>query len=499
MTKREVRIKILDEANAVIIGLSPSHQEWFYEHYSKRTENYFFDKRYKMNQWDGKIHFFSKTAKTYVVLLPYIIQILKNIGTYKLKLEDYREDGVQVDNIDKNHFSHIINPLTGEPFELWYYQVEAVNSLINEGSGICIAGTGAGKTLMSAALVDQYGKKKLKSIVIVPSEDLIIQTKNNFIVCGLDTGEYSGKEKHINHRHVISTWQSLQHNPTIMNNFDVVVVDECHGLKGKVLQELLTKYGKNIRYRFGLTGTLPKAEVDVMSVKVAVGEVRYEIPAHQLIKEGFLSNLEINIYQLEENLKEEYKEAKKHNSEVAEMTYKQFKNNYIFNDWADEKRYLQSYDQRLDWIAHCIQALSERKKGNVLCLITGIPFGKKITKMIPGAKFVHGKDKGKVRKEIYDMFSNHDNLTVFASIQIASTGLNIPRIFNLVFIDIGKSYVRVIQSIGRGLRKAKDKAFVHITDICSDLKYSKSHLYKRIKYYREANYKHKKHIVKYDE
>lgn len=497
--KRELRIKILDEANAVLIGLNPSHQEWFYEHYGKRTESYFFDKRYKLGQWDGKIHFFSKTGKTYVALLPYIIQVLKNIGTYKLKLEDYRKDGVQVDNINENHFSHIINPLTEEPFILRYYQVEAINALIDEGGGVCIAGTGAGKTIIAAALVEQYSKKRLKSIIIVPSEDLIIQTKNDFIMWGLDTGEYSGSEKSINHEHVISTWQALQHNPTIMNNFDVVVVDEAHGLRGKVLQELLTKYGKNIRYRFGLTGTLPKAEVEAMSVKVSVGEVKYEIPAHQLINEGFLSNMEINIYQLKENFIEEYEKAKEYNSEVANMTYKQFKNNYIFNSWTDEKRYLQSYEHRLDWIAHCIKALSEKKKGNVLCLINGISFGKKVTDMIPGAAFVHGKDKGKVRKEIYDMFGMHDNLTILASMQIASTGLNIPRIFNLVFVDIGKSYIRVMQSIGRGLRKAEDKNFVGIVDICSDLKYSKTHLYKRIKYYKEANYKYKKHIVKYDE
>jgi len=494
---RTVRVKILDEANAAILGLYDSHLEWFFNHYGKRTENYFFQKKYKLGLWDGQIRFFKKTGKTYVALLPEIIKQLQALG-YKLKLEDHREYGVDVDLINENHFAHIPHPDSGDPFLLRYYQVEGTNALIKNGGGICIAGTGAGKTLMNAVLVDQYGKQGMKSITIVPSTDLILQTKNDFIMWGMDTGEYSGDCKDTTHQHTVSTWQALQYNPMVMNQFDVVVVDEAHGLKGDVLAKLLNEHGKNIKYRFGLTGTLPKGECDAMSVRVAVGDVQYEIPAHQLMDEGYLSKMKITMFQLEENFKEQYEEMKQHNPLNAKMTYRQFKDSFS-NEWSEEKRYLQSYKPRMEWIAECITALSQRKQGNVLCLITGIPFGKKLTKMIPGAIFVHGKDKNKVRKEIYDLFEHHDNLIVIASIQIASTGLNIPRIFNLVFVDVGKSYIRVIQSIGRGLRKAIDKAFVNVTDICSDLKYSRAHTTKRVNYYKESHYNYKKHIVKYDE
>jgi superfamily II DNA or RNA helicase len=75
--------------------------------------------------------------------------------------------------------------------------------------------------------------------------------------------------------------------------------------------------------------------------------------------------------------------------------------------------------------------------------------------------------------------------------------LNINRIFNLVFVDVGKSFIRVIQGIGRGLRKAADKDSVVVTDICGDLKYSKKHLKHRTNYYEEAQYPFKKHKIDY--
>ena len=148
-------------------------------------------------------------------------------------------------------------------------------------------------------------------------------------------------------------------------------------------------------------------------------------------------------------------------------------------------------------MASYIALRGDEKKGNVLCLVNGVAFGKKLAKLVPGATFVHGKDDMKVREEIYSLFSTSDNITVIATIHIASTGLDIPRIFNLMFIDAGKSFIRVIQSIGRGLRKAEDKDKVLVTDICSDLKYSKKHLRERTKYYKEAKYPYKKRKVDY--
>ena len=84
--------------------------------------------------------------------------------------------------------------------------------------------------------------------------------------------------------------------------------------------------------------------------------------------------------------------------------------------------------------------------------------------------------------------TEEDNKCVIAIDKIASTGLNIPRLFNIVFIYYGKAFTKTIQSIGRGLRRASDKDFVTIYDISSTTKYSKDHFNNRIHYYEDAQY-----------
>lgn len=488
------KIKILDEVNCVFTGLHPDHLGYFYEEYGAFAPNYFFNPKFKLGSWDGKIRYFHKTGKTYVNLLDDIIPRIMGLG-YKLELEDHRQSHpVHPDPIDENFLSHVITE-SGDSWIMRDYQVNMVNALIAAGGGVGIAGTGAGKTSMTAALALAYERAgNLRSIIIVPDKNLTDQTRREYDFFGLDVGEYSGDNKDLDHQHIVSTWQSLQNNPKIIQSFDVIIVDEAHGLKGNVLTKLLNEYGKDIPYRFGVTGTIPKAETDAMAVKVAVGVVRYEKPAHELIDEGHLAKLHIDVMQLSSNLRPQYERYLKEveREDTPPMSYKSFKDNY-FPDWTSEKQFMQSDEKRLQWIAEYIDI--KREEGNVFCLVDGIRFGKKLAAMIPNAEFLHGSDKMAVRKEIYAKFKENDNLVVLATVQIASTGLDIKRIFNMMSIDAGKSFVRIIQTIGRGLRKADDKDYVHFTDICSDQKYSKKHLRERIRFYDEAKYPHKKHLV----
>lgn len=491
----QARIRILDEVNCVILGLIKDHTMALYEDYARKAPNYFFSPDFKLGRWDGNIRYFHKNGRTFVYLLDEIIPKILAFG-YKVDVIDERTGStVSPSLITSEYFSHIIHPLDDKPIVLRYYQVAAVNSLIEHGYGIVIAGTGAGKTYMTAALADSYGKLGLKTVTIVPSQDLILQTKQTFRTCELDTGEYSGDNKDYKHTHVVSTWQALQNNPIIMQEFNVVIVDECHGIKGNKLQELLNEHGRHIAHRFGFTGTLPKEQTDSMSVHVAIGDVRYKIQAHELIDQGYLAKLQIEIIQLVEDFTEQYVKFCQENP-TEKVTYTQFVEGYL-PDYDAEKSYLQKNLDRLEWIAAYVEAKKDLKKGNVLCLVDGIAFGKKISKLVPGAIFVYGKDKKKARKEIYDLFSNNDNLVVFATVQIASLGIDIPRIFNMMAIDVGKSFIRVVQSIGRGIRKAHDKDHVNFTDICSNMKYGKKHLRERKKIYREEKYPFKEYNINY--
>ena len=104
------------------------------------------------------------------------------------------------------------------------------------------------------------------------------------------------------------------------------------------------------------------------------------------------------------------------------------------------------------------------------------------------AVFVSGATKSADRKTEYDEIADVDGKIIVATYGVAAVGINIPRIFNLVLLEPGKSFVRVIQSIGRGIRKAEDKDFVQVWDITSTCKFAKRHLTSRKKFYKEANY-----------
>ena len=115
----------------------------------------------------------------------------------------------------------------------------------------------------------------------------------------------------------------------------------------------------------------------------------------------------------------------------------------------------------------------------------------------PDWVFISGSMKTKDRQDEYAEVSELNNKVIVATYGVAAVGINIPRIFNLVMLEPGKSFVRVIQSIGRGIRKAEDKDYVQVVDITSNLKYSKRHLTKRKQFYKEQNFRHKVTKVEY--
>lgn len=498
---KTVKLRLLNEVSCIFVGLHGDHITKLYEQFGVHVPGYFFQPLYKLGRWDGKARYFDKNGKTYLYLLDRILPKIKMWG-YKVEVEDLRDSIVAFpDPIDENVFAHILHADTGKPTVLRPHQLEGINALVADGSGIAIAATGAGKTIICAALCHVYGAEGIKTLTIVPSQDLIKQTKADYIAYlgAENVGEYSGTKKDTTPQHVVSTWQALKNNPKIVQLFGMVIVDECHGLKGAQLTKILIEHCSKIPHRFGVTGTLPKEPADQMAVHVAVGEVKYTVNASHLIGEGILSNLNITMLQMEEDLEQEWKDYCQNELSFGEKppTYTQFKDGY-FPDFTAEKNYLQKNNDRIEWIAAMIEQKRDEKKGNVLCLVDNIAFGRKLAKLIEGAIFVNGQDvKQKDRKGIYDLFKDAQDLVVIATVHVAGTGLSINRIFNLFLIDAGKSFIRVIQAIGRGLRMADDKDFVNVWDVCSDLKYSKRHATERTNYYKEAKYPHKKHKVKY--
>jgi len=230
--------------------------------------------------------------------------------------------------------------------------------------------------------------------------------------------------------------------------------------KADALKTLLTGVMAHIPIRWGVTGTIPKEPYEFMALKCSIGDVIGRLSASELQEQGVLSNCHVNVMQL-----------------IDHVEYK---------DYQSELRYLLETEERLDYISKLIETI--RKDGNTLILVDRIAPGNALVEKIKDAVFVSGGTKADVRKESYDEFATADNFVAVATYGVAAVGINIPRIFNLVLIEPGKSFVRVIQSIGRGIRKAEDKDFVQIWDITSTCKFAKRHLTTRKKFYTEANY-----------
>jgi superfamily II DNA or RNA helicase len=157
-----------------------------------------------------------------------------------------------------------------------------------------------------------------------------------------------------------------------------------------------------------------------------------------------------------------------------------------FRDYQSELKYLVSNKDRIAYIAKLCTKIKD--SGNTLILVDRIDAGKQLVELIPNSVFISGGVKLNDRKEHYDEIKESTDKVIVATYGVAAVGINIPRIFNLVLLEPGKSFVRVIQSIGRGVRKAEDKDFVQIWDITSSCKYAKKHLTERKKFYKEAQY-----------
>lgn len=223
-------IRVLDEVNCAVLGLDDGHSQQLNKKYSPYMEGYFHSKKYKLGHWDGRISFYSKGGRTYTKLLPEIMVQVHKWG-YKLKLVDNRSPiNLNIPSIDENYFSD-------QDIILGDHQVKAANAIFENGGGIVRAGTGAGKTLICAAMAKQYvDVHNLKVLMIVPNTDLIYQGIEDFNNIGLDdVGEYSGDEKDLSHPITISTWQALQNNPQLMGMFQVAIVDECFDGNSKVM------------------------------------------------------------------------------------------------------------------------------------------------------------------------------------------------------------------------------------------------------------------------
>ncbi len=472
-------IVIKDEVNIRVKGIDPGTIQECQKALTFHVPGFVHMPAYKLGRWDGTIQLFKQTGASYLNLLDVIEPILiKN--RCEILIEDNRRDydhiAVGLHFVKEDAYAQY--NLKGKPCIIRDYQLDAINTALEYSQGVLEMATGSGKTLVCGILSDvfsQFGNV----VVIVPNIDLIVQTQHEFKDIGVDAGIWYGGVKD-RKKVTIATWQSLDHFPELFADVVCVIVDEVHQAKAKVLNEMMSGPAANVPYRFGCSGTLPKEELFRNQIRSVIGESIFKLRAWELQHKGVLADTTIFQIKLADSSNQKYLDATTVEVETPRGVRREWEG---FDDWKAEVDWHFAQPERVAYVADTIKDIAVQH-GNTLVLVTYRKHGKLLQDLIPGSVSLDGRDKG--RKEFYDEFNAGDNQVLICTYGIASVGIDITRIFNLVYIEPGKKFEKVMQTIGRGLRKGEDKHALNVFDICSDSGMSKSHASRRRSLYREA-------------
>ena len=438
-----------------------------------------FSPAYKKRFWDGKIRLFNiQKQEIYVGLLDKIIQFCEDHGyTYEFVESKYYGLPFEVNEmISKEGVKDYITGIC--KYKPRDYQIEGVYDALRHNRKLLISPTASGKSLMIYSIVRYFVEKGKNTLIVVPTTSLVEQMYKDFADYGWDVGSfchkiYAGKERETDSQVIITTWQSIYKLPRkYFERFSVVVGDEAHQFKSKSLISIMTKLD-NAKYRYGFTGTLDGTQTHKWVLEGLFGPSYKIIKTDELMKKGHVATLDINVLLL------------KHPPNK-------------FENFEEEVQYIITHNRRNNFIKNLALDL----KGNTLILFArveghGLPLYELINKnKSPNQKvfFVHGGVDAQEREQVREITEREENAIIIASYGTFSTGINIKRLYNVIFASPSKSRIRNLQSIGRVLRKGNKKTSATLYDIADDISYKSrrnytlNHLIERIKVYNEENF-----------
>ena len=433
--------------------------------------------QYRNKYWDGKIRLFNQAnGEIYVGLLDKVISFCKK--------SDYQYEFVHSDfygtPFEENGFISLegvkdyMNKITR--YEPRQYQIQGVFDALKYNRKLLISPTASGKSLMIYTITRYMVDKGHSVLLVVPTTSLVEQMYKDFIDYGWNSDEnchriYAGKEKHTDKPVTITTWQSiykLEHS--FFKRYGCVIGDEAHLFKSKSLIRIMTKL-HDAKYRFGFTGTLDGTQTHKWVLEGLFGPAYKIVRTDELIEKGHLAKLNIKILLLQ------------HESQR-------------FDTYEDEVQFIIQNERRNNFI----KKLTLDLKGNTLLLYSRVESHGEILFNIINSDtnrkvfFVHGGVAAEEREEIRKITEEESDAVIVASYGTFSTGINIKKLHNVIFASPSKSRVRNLQSIGRVLRKGKNKTKATLYDIADDATYKSqknytlNHLIERVKIYNEENF-----------
>lgn len=369
------------------------------------------------------------------------------------------------------------------PFEPYDYQVKAFKESILGRRQITRMVTGSGKSLTISLIADFYRTRGLKGLLVVPNINLLTQFKSDIesynlldLFNGVKTlgGGIEVTDDTFKCDLLITTWQSMIRHKDKLVNFDYLIEDEVHKESAEVAGDICRSCN-HISRKLGFTGTLPEDNVHKMELLGLFGKVKTYITARELIDRGLGTPIKINtiFFEYDKNTKNIIRQEKA---------------------YAKILQHIKEYEPRNDFIVKLLTRL-RNKNENSLCLYQHTEHGKELfrkvmktlypdveveNKDITGKKsfefqqkyhvyFINGEDDAKTREHTRLALERDFDAILIANYALLSTGVNIRRLHNLVMASPLKAYTTVTQSLGRGIRKHKDKEVFNVYDLVDDI------------------------------
>ena len=446
----------------------------FNDLFSFYAKNYRFMPAYKNHTWDGRIKLFNAGKRLLPVgLLGKLLKYCKNDG-----IEFVVDDEVK----EKLKGNDVKMPNYDLPFEPYDHQTNAIEFMLSKKRGLVLSPTSSGKSLNIYCTARYNAEQGNKTLIIVPTVQLVTQLTDDFQDYGWDAEKYvhqiySGKDKETDKPVTISTWQSLARvQQSLLNQFNMIIVDEVHLATANTIKTIMEKCTK-ADYKIGLTGTLDESKANKETLIALFGDVFQATTTNELMGKGLVSELKIKCVQLSypENI----------SKVVSKM------------DYVNETKFLKTYEPRNDFVVN----LAKKVTNNTLVLFQHKAHGKELFEKLKDSSehvyYIDGDVDVDLRTAYTDKFEQFDDVIIVASYGVFSTGINSKNLHYIIFASSYKSKVKVLQSIGRGLRLHHNKDGVTLFDLGDNHKYKKycnttfKHFVERIKLYEKEKFNYK--------
>ena len=492
----DIRIKKVNESTIQLDSTNQICGE-LSNHFSSFAENYKFMPKFRAGTWDGKIRMFDFRTNTMPIGLLTRLHEFCAKGGYT-----YQQNFPMPEKRCLVEFKNFVASLgIPEKFEVRDYQLQAAYDAISLQRLNISSSTSSGKSLILYLIIRWMIKEELKTLLIVPSTQLVEQMFNDFYEYGWHEVEdkvcmiYSGKQRLINRPVILSTWQSLytDKDKEELAKFKCILVDEAHGNSSN--SKALTGMARNAinaEYRIGLSGSFPnEGTADWLSTVGAMGQIKVYSTYKTLQEAGYIADFKIVATVLQYPKEIRY-QAYRITQDICSDDDK-MKETKRYNV---ESEFVNNLPSRNEFILKLVTSL----KGNSLVLFKnkeahGIPLFNLIKNRLSDKTvlYIDGDIDTAKRVEIQHRIEKEDNIVLVASLGTLSTGISIKNLHSLVLASGTKSKVKTIQSIGRLLRLNPNKGLVRIFDIVDDLSFRDT---KQKIYYHNFSKKHFKERMK---